>query len=479
MITVIGLGLYKDDLSFRAEKFLKKAKNIYVKTAKTPTYDFFEKNGISAKSFDDAYDAAEDFSELDEKIIKTLLSENEKGDVAFCVNGGGFDDGTVQKLKKQTNDIEIIAGVSFAADFAGVCPDTSVMSYSAYDVASDVSFMPDKRHTVVVREIDNRLLAGDVKIKLSDVYGDEKLVYLINSVKKTDNLTYIPLAEIDHGKNFSYITTLVIPPDDLLSAKRHDSHDLIEIMATLLSENGCPWDRAQTHESIRINLIEEAYELIDAIDRNDLDGMVEETGDVLLQAVFHAMIGNADGEYNFNDVVSGLCHKLITRHTHIFGQNKATNAEDALYYWNAAKAVEKEYTSFGDKMDKIPKNLPALLYAYKIQKVAVKCGFDWPDIDGTYDKLNEEIREFKEADGDDAVMEAGDLLFSAINPMRWRHIEPETALKEACDKFVKRFKYMESEILKDGKDLGNAEILDEYWNKAKKIYKCKSETYFL
>ena len=124
MITVIGLGLYKDDLSFRAEKFLKKAKNIYVKTAKTPTYDFFEKNGISAKSFDDAYDAAEDFSELDEKIIKTLLSENEKGDVAFCVNGGGFDDGTVQKLKKQTNDIEIIAGVSFAADFAGVCPDT-------------------------------------------------------------------------------------------------------------------------------------------------------------------------------------------------------------------------------------------------------------------------------------------------------------------------------------------------------------------
>lgn len=471
MITVIGLGLYKDDLSFRAEKFLKKAKNIYVKTAKTPTYDFFEKNGISAKSFDDAYDAAEDFSELDEKIIKTLLSENEKGDVAFCVNGGGFDDGTVQKLKKQTNDIEIIAGVSFAADFAGVCPDTSVMSYSAYDVASDVSFMPDKRHTVVVREIDNRLLAGDVKIKLSDVYGDEKLVYLINSVKKTDNLTYIPLAEIDHGKNFSYITTLVIPPDDLLSAKRHDSHDLVEIMATLLSENGCPWDRAQTHESIRINLIEEAYELIDAIDRNDLDGMVEETGDVLLQAVFHAMIGNADGEYNFNDVVSGLCHKLITRHTHFFGQNKATNAEEALNYWNAAKAVEKEYTSFGDKMDKIPKNLPALLYAYKIQKVAVKCGFDWPDIDGTYDKLNEEIREFKEADGDDAVMEAGDLLFSAINPMRWRHIEPETALKEACDKFVKRFKYMESEILKDGKDLGNAEILDEYWNKAKKIYK--------
>ena len=114
MITVIGLGLYKDDLSFRAEKFLKKEKNIYVKTAKTPTYDFFEKNGISAKSFDDAYDVAEDFSELDEKIIKTLLSENEKGDVAFCVNGGGFDDGTVQKLKKQTNDIEIIAGVSFA-----------------------------------------------------------------------------------------------------------------------------------------------------------------------------------------------------------------------------------------------------------------------------------------------------------------------------------------------------------------------------
>ncbi len=471
MITVIGLGLLKDDLTARAEKALKKSKNIFVKTAKTPTFDYFEKNQIPARSFDDVYDVAEDFAELDNKIIETLLSENEKGDVTFCVNGGGFDDGTVQKLKMKTDDIEIIAGVSYAGHFSSVCPDTSVMSYSAYDVVSDVSFMPDKRHTVVIREIDNRLLAGDLKIKLSDVYGDEKSVYLINTVKKTDNLTYIPLAEIDHGKNFSYTTTLVIPPDELLTAKRFDTHDIIEIMAKLIGEDGCPWDRAQTHESIRINLVEESYELIDAIDKGDLDGMIEETGDVLLQAVFHAMIGNADGEYDFNDVLTNLAEKLIHRHTHIFGQNKAKSAEEALKCWNEAKAVEKEYTSLSDKMEKIPKNLPALLYAYKIQKVAVKCGFDWADIDGTFDKLNEEIAEFKEAEGDDAVMEAGDLLFSAINPMRWRHIEPETALKTACDKFIKRFKYMESEIIKDGKDVNDVNTLDEYWNKAKKIYK--------
>lgn len=472
MITVIGMGLHPDDLTVRAAKKIECAQKVFVKTAKTPVFDYFIKNKSDVKTFDSLYDEAEDFDTLDERIIDALLSENEKGDVVFCVCGGGFDDGTVSRLAKRTSDFEVIAGVSYAGAVAGVCPDTSVMSYSAYDaVAPGRAFAPDKRHTVVIREIDNKYLASDLKLKLIDVYGEDKKAVLVNSVKKTDKLTYISLIDLDREKKYSYATTLVVPSEDYLDAKRHDVTDLLNIMNYLLSEKGCPWDRAQTHESIRENLIEEAYELVDAIDRDDLDGMVEESGDVLLQAVFHCMLGNLDGEYDFCDAVSGLCHKLITRHTHIFGSDKAMNAEEALKYWTEAKSVEKEYAGYADKMDKIPKNLPALLYAYKMQKVAVKCGFDWENIEGTFDKLYEEIEEFRKAPDDEATMEAGDVLFSAVNPMRWRHIEPELALKASCDKFLKRFRYMESEILKAGKDLSDAAVLDEYWRKAKEIYK--------
>ena len=455
MITVVGMGRKADDLTLAGAEAIRAADVVVVKSALTHAAEAVDKIRQDAVYCDDLYQSAQNFDQLNEQIVRRLRSY--KGKVAFCVVGDGRDDTTAAML----DDAATVCGVGLQT--AVMPQQAGARIYTAAEFCEEKYPLP---LPTVIKSIDDKYTASAVQLKLSEAF-DYDTPMLFCSGGKVKNITLGELCK----QRFGYAATAAIAPKPLTERAVFGYYDAAEVLSVLRGENGCPWDRAQTHESIRINLIEEAYELIDAIDRNDLGGMVEETGDVLLQAVFHAMIGNADGEYNFNDVVSGLCHKLITRHTHIFGHNKATNAEDALDYWNAAKAVEKEYTSFGDKMDKIPKNLPALLYAYKIQKVAVKCGFDWPDIDGTYDKLNEEIREFKEADGDDAVMEAGDLLFSAINPMRWRHIEPETALKEACDKFVKRFKYMESEILKDGKDLGNAEILDKYWNKAKKIYK--------
>lgn len=468
MITVIGLGLNGYDLTLRAAEIIKTANKVFIKTAKTPTYKYFTDNNINTVSFDDLYEEAEDFKALNDKIIDTLTAETE--DVVFCVNGAGGDDGTVMELQKVA-DIEIVRGVGGADLAASYCPDTSYSCYSAYDAVSSKAFMPDKRHAVVIKEIDNKYLAGDLKIILQDLYGDDKDIIMVEYVEKTDKLTYTALADLDRQQHYSYATSVILPPENFMTAKRHGFTDLIEIMENLLGENGCPWDRSQTHESIRINLIEEAYELVDAIDRDDLDGMIEESGDVLLQAVFHCMLGKADGEYDVYDATTGLCNKLIKRHTHIFGDKKAASAEEALKCWTAAKNVEKKYVDYSDKMDKLPKNLPALLYAYKMQKIAVKCGFDWRDIDGTFDKLDEEIDEFKKADGDEAVMEAGDVLFSAVNPMRWKGIEPEMALRASCDKFLKRFKYMEENIKNDGLDLSDEATREKYWAEAKKLYK--------
>jgi tetrapyrrole methylase family protein/MazG family protein len=388
MITVVVLGVEENDLRVAGVEAIKNADAVVVKTALTPTYNYFIKNNIPCVLLDDYYNQANDFEELNQNIFKYLQKAAEGINLVYAVNGCGADDGSVILLAKNM-DLKIISGVSHGDKALNFMPSSSNMCYSAYDILGMSVFMPQKRVVLTVREIDNSMLAGDLKIKLTAVYGDEADAILVTSGKAKK----ICLCEMDREKKYDYSTTLIIPPVSLLKAERYDFADLIEIMYVLTGDNGCPWDKAQTHESIRINVIEEAYELVQAIDNGDLTNLCEETGDVLLQAVFHGIIGEIDGEYDNIDTLTMLCKKLIFRHTHIFGENKAANATEALKSWDAAKGVEKQHTTLTEKMESIPKNLPALLYAYKMQKVAVKCGFDWPNIEGTYDKLNEEICE--------------------------------------------------------------------------------------
>lgn len=466
MITVVGLGIKESDITLSGVEAIRDAEIVVVKTALTPTYNYFLKNGIKTVLLDDFYDNAEDFASLDQKIADYIIKTSENKNLVYAVNGSGVDDGSVVLLKSLA-DIKIIPGVSYASGALTNSPFTSYLAYSAYDIMSMSVFMPQKRVPLTVKEIDNPFLASELKLKLCAVYGENQPAIIINN-GKTKNIL---LFELDREKNYDYSTMLIIPSVELMTAERYDFADLLEIMAVLLGENGCPWDKSQTHESIRINAIEEAYELVEAIDKRDVDNMCEETGDLLLQSVFHSLLGEAEGEYDMTDTLTVLCKKLIGRHTHIFGANKAANPDEALKSWEAAKGVEKHHITLTEKMESIPKSLPALLYAYKMQKVAVKCGFDWRDIDGTYDKLDEEIKELKEAEGDDIVKEAGDVLFSVINPLRWLKVEPELALKGACEKFLNRFRYMEGEIIKSGEDISKEEIREKYWALAKKIYK--------
>ncbi|MDE6550402.1 MAG: nucleoside triphosphate pyrophosphohydrolase [Clostridia bacterium] len=257
---------------------------------------------------------------------------------------------------------------------------------------------------------------------------------------------------------------IAIEPVALTQRVRFNFPDVYRIMKILRGEGGCQWDMAQSHESIRSNMIEEAYELVEAIDNRDIDNMEEECGDVLLQSVFHAVMAEEGGEFDICDVITRLCRKLIDRHTHIFGDVKADNAEQALIAWDNAKAKEKKYTAASSKMDSVGKAMPALIKAYKVGKAAAKVGFDFKDAVRAGDKVGEELAELLSADDTHIEDEGGDLLFAVVNVLRLKGVEPEVALKGATDKFIKRFKYLE--VRTDISSASDKE-LDRLWQEAK------------
>lgn len=332
----------------------------------------------------------------------------------------------------------------------------SYQRYIAADFLSTVFF--NKRIPLVIDGIDFDNV-DSIKAKLAEVYGEVEL-----TVEKDGEDKSSTIADLTGDED-----VIIAPAVSLVECKRFDFSDLEQIMHRLRADDGCEWDRAQTHESIRINLIEEAYELVDAIDQKDVAAMKEECGDVLMQAVFHAEIAQKNGEFNYMDMVTGLCRKLIDRHTHIFGNNHANDADEALVFWEAAKKKEKHYASASDQMDRVPKNLPALLFAEKIQKYAKKVGFDWDDVEGAYQKIAEETEELRAADSEHRTEEGGDLLFAVVNALRFYKVEPELALREANKKFMRRFSAVESEVKSSGREMTDCTLdeLDASWNKVK------------
>lgn len=256
--------------------------------------------------------------------------------------------------------------------------------------------------------------------------------------------------------------------------KKYTIDDLRGIMAQLRSANGCPWDKVQTHQSIKKSMIEECYEAIDALDSGDDHAFANELGDVLLQVIFHSRIAEERGAFNFDDVVNEICTKLITRHTHVFGKDKAGSAEEALGQWEKNKKKEKNLKSYTAMLEDVPRYLPALMRSEKIQKKAGSVGFDWEEVSPVYDKIKEETDELKEAaksGGDEQIEEEyGDLLFSVVNLGRHLNLTPEIALTKAADKFIGRFEKMEREAEKNKLDMANLtpQQLDFLWENAKK-----------
>lgn len=253
----------------------------------------------------------------------------------------------------------------------------------------------------------------------------------------------------------------------------YNVNDLVQIMMLLRSPGGCPWDAEQTHESIRKNLIEETYEVIEAIDNKNRELLCEELGDLMMQIVFHSQMEEEAGTFTFDDVCDGICKKLIIRHPHVFGETVVNSVGDVLDNWDAIKRQTKGQKSTGESMASVPRQLPALMRAEKLQHKAAKVGFDWSDVSGALDKVSEEAAELKAAieAGDNANQyeELGDLLFSAVNVSRFIDCDPEEALTSASDKFLARFIKVEQLAAERGIDMKAASLeeLDALWDEAK------------
>lgn len=260
---------------------------------------------------------------------------------------------------------------------------------------------------------------------------------------------------------------------DFQQKDRYTTDDLQQIMKVLRAPGGCPWDREQTHRSIRTSLIEETHEAVEAIDNGDDAALVEELGDVLLQVVFHAEIASEDGRFCYDDVVDGICKKLIVRHPHVFGDVKADDANAVLKNWDAIKRQTKGNASQGTLLKNLPRSLPALMRAAKVQDRARRVGFDWPTVDGALEALTNETAELTDAiaEGHAAHIEEefGDLLFSAVNVSRFLKVDAELSLTSATDKFIRRFSRVEQLAAERGIDMTAASLqeLDALWDVAK------------
>ncbi len=366
MITVIGIGADRGDLTNKAAKKIAETKRVFLRSAKTVAGGAVLKDFPHVESLDGLFETSENFDALAASVCDALIAaERENGNAAYLTDGDGVDE-YAAALCSRTKDVEFIFGVAQnKARGASPCE----LRISAYDAATKKPEL-DTTLALHVFEIDNAELAGDLKLWLMQFYGDETevTVYVKNEARK------IPLYELDRLRNYDYSCELYIDAQSGFYKEKYCFGDLLRIMSRLTASDGCPWDKAQTHESIRINMLEEAYEAVDAINGGDIAAMTEELGDVLLQAVFHCNMAERFGEFDRSDVITGLCDKLVKRHTHIFGENRAQDADEALGFWEQAKSVEKSYVSTADKLNRLPENFPSLLAAEKVYKKLVKAG---------------------------------------------------------------------------------------------------------
>ncbi|HHU22187.1 MAG TPA: nucleoside triphosphate pyrophosphohydrolase [Clostridiales bacterium] len=264
--------------------------------------------------------------------------------------------------------------------------------------------------------------------------------------------------------------------------KNYDLGDFRKIIAILRGEGGCPWDREQTHASIRRNLLEEAYEVCEAIDEGDCGHLREELGDLLMQVIFHARIEEEADRFDLDDVADMACKKLINRHPHVFGNLQVEDSRQVLQNWDQIKMAEKSQDTTASAMEGVARSLPALWRSEKIQNKAKKVGFDWPDISGAMDKLQEELSELQEAiasgDRQSVFEELGDLLFSVVNVSRFAGVDPESALHQACEKFLRRFRYLEEEAAQRGLELSNMSLdqMEEIYQQGRKTLEGKDSS---
>lgn len=489
-ITVVGLGSGDPDrLTLGSLKRLQEAGERYVRTKDHPVVDWLEQTGVRFTSFDEVYEAKDDFPSVYEEIVARLLARAEAGDtgvnIVYAVPGHPLvAEATVKLLRERCPErdipLDIIGGESFLDEAfvrLGFDPIEGFLLLDASEVNG--AAIDPRRHTLIGQVYD-QLTASEVKLGLMELLPDDYPVVVGHAlgVEGQERIERVELFELDRIDGYGNLSLVYVPASEDESLRIRSFQRLHEIVSILRSPGGCPWDREQTHESLRKNLIEETYEVLETIDDDDPDHMREELGDLLLQIMLHSQMEEETGTFNVYDVIQELNEKLIYRHPHVFGDLSAEDAEAALNNWEAMKAEEKKRKGTEPErpsaISGVPRDLPALMKAYKLQKKAAKAGFDWEDIGGVWSKLEEEIRELKEAveqkhDPEKQELELGDVLFSVVNAARYIGADPEQALSRTIRKFTQRFHYVEERLREQGKTPGDSTLaeMDVLWEEAK------------
>jgi tetrapyrrole methylase family protein/MazG family protein len=368
--------------------------------------------------------------------------------------------------------VEIVDGLSFiepSLSMLGIDGMAGLQIHDAAEIAAmhHPPLNPDQ--PVILGQVYSRAVASDLKLTLMNQYPDDHPVVLLHGAGLPEaQREELKLFEVDRSPQVGHLTTLYLPP--LATASSMERFQ--ETIAHLRAPEGCPWDRNQTHQSLRPYLLEETYEVLEALDNGDPQALCEELGDLLLQVVLHSQVAVDEGTFKLTDIVAGINAKIIRRHPHVWGDAVVRDESDLNVVWRQQKAAEK--ANNGSKpesiLDGIPPALPALAQAYAIQKKAAGVGFDWETIDPVIDKIAEEIEEIKTAESEqDRAAEIGDLLFTVVNWARWLKIDPETALREANGRFRVRFRYIEEQARQQGRDLKEMSLaeMDALWNEAK------------
>ncbi len=479
-IVLLGLGPGNPDLLTRqAWEILNGVDELHLRTRQHPIVDALPKH-LKIFSFDNLYDDSESFEQVYERIVDEImvLGRRSQG-VVYAVPGHPFlaeatGPEIARRARREDIPLQLIEGLSFvesvpAALGLDLFPHTALVDALELSRFHVPPFPPTA--PAIIAQIHSRMVASEVKLTLMASYPDEFPVKLVHAVGTQDELVEnLSLYEIDRSSHIGLLTTLYLPP--LGPTTSFEAFQ--EVIAHLRAPDGCPWDREQTHQTLRSHLLEESYEVIAALDADDPTAMCEEFGDLLLQIVLHAQIASEYGEFTMVDVLHTIHTKIVGRHPHVFGDLDLKDIDGVLLNWEKLKAAERSANgkAADSLLDGVARALPALVQAEEYQRRAARVGFDWPEITGVIDKIDEEMEELKAAEATETrAQEVGDLLFAVVNLARWLDIDAESALREANARFKARFNRIEIAARSQDRAISDLSLeeMENLWQAAKNV----------
>ena len=488
-VTVVGLG-YGDPtaLSLGAWEVLSQTNHLYFRTKIHPTVEWLAQQGIIGESFDQLYETAPDFEAVYAGIVDSLARLASEGkELVYAVPGDPWvAERTVRLLLNRGKEagfrvvvISSLGGLDAVYASLHLDPTDGLTILDGLNLPTRHPGQP-----LLITQVYSQYVASEVKLWLLETLAGETLVTVVRAagISGQERIVELPLYELDRLDWVDYLTSVYVPWPQVETGVNGDRwvyplDPLATVMAKLRSPEGCPWDRQQTHASLKPYMLEESYEVWEAIDAQSPEKLCDELGDLLLQVVFHAQIALENGDFDLNDIIQAITTKLIRRHPHVFGQTEVQGVGEVLSNWEAIKKAEKLTGERKSALDGVPRYLAGLAKAQKLQAKAAKVGFTWPSEQETVAKLDEELAELKEAlqfpDGSvrqqKVEEELGDVLFALANLARYTGTQAEVAIHSSIAKFERRFRWIEEQLQLSGEkmsELSLSELL-QWWGKSK------------